>query len=515
MVVKRNRRKRTASVNNKRRPVTRSRSKLPGTGEISKYFTDITVNGNIPQTASVDSELNIIAETFDDDFSVICQNDKSPQFATPVGRGNHVKTTSSDLYCYSSCTLGRNYDRSMIQCLTCMTWCHTECAKLDSEPSTTWNCHKCRCIPQTVDLLTDQMNEMHNLLSIMVEKQNRLYEQFCSTQIKNVQLQKEIESLKSQNFSLKLRGYNRLTNSSSESSDSEAESVFDNDIRASAVHTDVEQTFTLPAPGTNEDSDVVIVDLTPPERSNNRSASGTRPPPYRAKSTSLSSSGTATVPSRQPARSKSTTRCTSDPPYSSPVSSSKRATAETKKIKKSRLTVVGTSMVRGMGQYISTNLNELETCVYSTSGLTVCKATEQIPQMLHDFDRSDTVLFNVGTVDVNHYDVYDVASKYCTLIDQVKSVAPDCNIVISAIPCHLNENDINTKTSNLNKTLRLICARDANCRFIDVNPSVIAQNYQTDGLHFSSKGRRSFSQSLVNEMKQIVNFPLTAHRLLN
>ena len=189
MVVKRNRRKRTASVNNKRRPVTRSRSKLPGTGDISKYFTDITVNGNIPQTASVDSELNIIAETFDDDFSVICQNDKSPQFATPVGRGNHVKTTSSDLYCYSSCTLGRNYDHSMIQCLTCMTWCHTECAKLDSEPSTTWNCHKCRCIPQTVDLLTDQMNEMHNLLSIMVEKQNRLYEQFCSTQIKNVQLQ--------------------------------------------------------------------------------------------------------------------------------------------------------------------------------------------------------------------------------------------------------------------------------------------------------------------------------------
>ena len=100
-------------------------------------------------------------------------------------------------------------------------------------------------------------------------------------------------SLKSQNFSLKLRGYNRLTNSSSESSDSEAESVFDNEIRASAVHTDVEQTFTLPDPGTNEDSDVVIVDLTPPERSNNRSASGTRPPPYRAKSTSLSSSGTA------------------------------------------------------------------------------------------------------------------------------------------------------------------------------------------------------------------------------
>ena len=39
-----------------------------------------------------------------------------------------IENDEHDIYCYSSCRHGRNYDRSMLQCSVCMGWFHTECA---------------------------------------------------------------------------------------------------------------------------------------------------------------------------------------------------------------------------------------------------------------------------------------------------------------------------------------------------------------------------------------------------
>ena len=111
----------------------------------------------------------------------------------------------------------------MIQCCTCMVWHHSECTSVSSETTGIWNCDKCRSIPQAIDHLTNQLNEMHSLLSSMVEKQNDLYEQFCQMNIKNSKLEGEVKLLKSENLKLRLRTYNNLNSASSISSDSDSD----------------------------------------------------------------------------------------------------------------------------------------------------------------------------------------------------------------------------------------------------------------------------------------------------
>ena len=63
---------------------------------------------------------------------------------------------------------------------------------------------------------------------------------------------------------------------------------------------------------------------------------------------------------------------------------------------KDKLKIIGDAMVRNTGQNIASSLKNFESCVYSTSGLSVKQATRQIPKILHDCRHSDTVLLNVG-----------------------------------------------------------------------------------------------------------------------
>ena len=134
--------------------------------------------------------------------------------------------------------------------------------------------------------------------------------------------------------------------------------------------------------------------------------------------------------------------------------------------------------------------------------------------MLHDCRHSDTVLLNVGTVDVSSHNVFDIACNYCNLIDKVKSGAPECNIIDSVVPRRVKDKHLNVSIDNLNKSLRLICTRDAKCRYINVNPFAIDQNYCEDGLHFNYKGRQAFSVSLVDRIKQFRNFSAPVHQLI-
>ena len=79
----------------------------------------------------MEKEVELIAETFNDNFTlseteqIIDENNYSN--ITEPSRPNDVPNNNIsnhcedfDLYCYASCKLGRKYDRSMIQCCTCM-----------------------------------------------------------------------------------------------------------------------------------------------------------------------------------------------------------------------------------------------------------------------------------------------------------------------------------------------------------------------------------------------------------
>ena len=200
--------------------------------------------------------------------------------------------------------------------------------------------------------------------------------------------------------------------------------------------------------------------------------------------------------------------------HTQPVQNEVTQTTSQSSIRKPKLTIIGDSMVRSTGKQISTALPGTVTFVYSISGLTVNNAKHVAPQLVKDHSNSDTVILNLGTNDVKFNDHLDIASDYSSLLDKVKSAAPGCKIAISAVPYRTGKEgpSLNYKIDNLNKALRLLCARDAHIMFINANPDASERNYKRDGLHFNLTGCQSFVQCLVNKIKMNSNFPLALNQ---
>ena len=78
---------------------------------------------------------------------------------------------------------GRNYDREMSQCFLCMLWFHTECTDSINIQSI-WACNNCRCLPQTVVSLKQQLFELHNIMSNILNNQNEFYSNICQVSLK-------------------------------------------------------------------------------------------------------------------------------------------------------------------------------------------------------------------------------------------------------------------------------------------------------------------------------------------
>ena len=170
------------------------------------------------------------------------------------------------------------------------------------------------------------------------------------------------------------------------------------------------------------------------------------------------------------------------------------------------LTVIGNSIVRDCGPILSKELKSVKTSVLSTSGYTVDDAIKNVPNEVTDLNAQDTLIFQLGSVDVQHSDPFVIASKYGDLVDNIRRASKSCNIVILSVPYRLNASSINKNIDSLNSSLRLVCHRDHKCYFWDVNPTAIEKNYRSDGLHFCRKGTLLFAERLVEKFNQSSHF---------
>ena len=95
----------------------------------------------------------------------------------------------------------------------------TSCSDAESNIANIWNCNKCRQLPNKVEELASSIYELHNLLSHLTEKQNDM-NHYVSYILEIKKLENEVKLLKSENLKLRLRNYNRFSNTSSSSKDS-------------------------------------------------------------------------------------------------------------------------------------------------------------------------------------------------------------------------------------------------------------------------------------------------------
>ena len=109
------------------------------------------------------------------------------------------------------------HDRAMIQCSICMKSFHAVCTDVASKAAF-WYCNNCRILPETVDTLRQQIIEVHDILSNMVQKYTELFQNITELSLTNSQLKNEVKTLKKQNHQLRVHQYNRMTASDSSSS---------------------------------------------------------------------------------------------------------------------------------------------------------------------------------------------------------------------------------------------------------------------------------------------------------
>ena len=284
----------------------------------------------------------------------------------------------------------------------------------------------------------------------MFNSQNDIINQLSEKTIENFALQKEIKQLKKANHDLRMRCYNRMNES--DSSDSSAESYVSEQSSDTDCNSD-DSTFT-------------------------------------------------TVTKKKRRSKKNLSRVTE---YSTVTGSS---TSKKAKDVKPKLSILGSSMVRNMGQVISTSLDERDTCVYSISGLSIQEATVQAKSVFADHKDGDTTVLQVGTNDLPTYSKETLFNQYDKLIETVKVVAPQAKHIVTAIPHRLEAGSaaINRKADQLNSHLRSRCSSDSQLAFVDSNPEVLDVNYHQDLLHFSFKGRTSFAKYLAQYISHSANF---------
>ena len=200
---------------NKSGPFTRSGAKS-NEGNIEDHVPE--VDETIIETTNIENDVSFC---FEDNFSAPPISNLL-QDIDPFLTYTDKSLPDYNIYCYSSCEKGRKYDREMIQCTTCMTWYHTECSDAGSKPVTTWNCNTCRCVPELINILRSEVKEIHNIMSVFIEKQNEMYQSISIMTSKNNDLAAKIKLLESENYNLRMHKYNSLAACSSSPSSSDS-----------------------------------------------------------------------------------------------------------------------------------------------------------------------------------------------------------------------------------------------------------------------------------------------------
>ena len=180
--------------------------------------------------------------------------------------------------------------------------------------------------------------------------------------------------------------------------------------------------------------------------------------------------------------------------------------------KKPKVTVLGTSMVRGSGPELAKCLGTKNTMVYSISGLSLESAAAKSNDIFKDHRQGDVAAIQIGTADLLTHNVSQLESKYSDLLSIIKSSAPECKLIVNAVPRRLPSRSgsgmANQRADQLNDFLRKRCTMDKQLVFLDPNPVLSTTYYEKDGLHLNGFGLNYFSKFLCSYKNHCENFPI-------
>ena len=113
----------------------------------------------------------------------------------------------------------------MLQCSMCMLFYHSGCT--DSFATQfSWICNTCRSLPQMIISMKEQLGQLHETLTSILNQQNEFYNNICSINIENSKLKLENKNLKKEIYDYRVKAYRRFSSSTSDDTSSDSGEEF-------------------------------------------------------------------------------------------------------------------------------------------------------------------------------------------------------------------------------------------------------------------------------------------------
>ncbi len=164
-------------------------------------------------------------------------------------------------------------------------------------------------------------------------------------------------------------------------------------------------------------------------------------------------------------------------------------------VTKIKITVVGTSLVKGFGVRLKSD--KTDTCVYVKPGNNLMQLRSSIPNIVNN--NPDLVVLQAGSIDVTQYDDDAVIHEYRRTINSLKSCTSDkTTIFLSGIP--MRKNRVHEYSARrVNSFLRQASLSDPRLQVID-NDNIILEDLSEDGIHLTPSGKNKLADNIKRQI---------------
>ena len=159
--------------------------------------------------------------------------------------------------------------------------------------------------------------------------------------------------------------------------------------------------------------------------------------------------------------------------------------------------VIGTSLVKGLGQ----RLNKLGVAVttYMYPGATLPVLQNRIKHILNCHDQPERIVLQCGGNDAEKQPAAVVSTRIESLVHDIRRISPKSDIMINKIPPRGRSRKVLNNIEKINSEIHNRYRNDDAVHIIDVCPKAI-QCYRTDLVHFNSKGSYQFATHLAEKL---------------
>ena len=166
---------------------------------------------------------------------------------------------------------------------------------------------------------------------------------------------------------------------------------------------------------------------------------------------------------------------------------------------KTRVAIVGSSMVRGLRHMVSDT--DIDACCYTNPGAKTDHIVGRIGQLPRPSD--EVIVLQIGSNNMPDDAALTLIDKLDELIDDVTNLRPLSQVIVAPIPLRIDSySHLNKEIKSVNQFIKNKCNKDE--RLHDLYQSFTYNEYSKDGLHLNIHGKALYAQNVKSMVRNIL-----------